>query len=174
MNVIAHGGAGGSVEQPEQRQSVLEQAVSAGERRTTPVDAVIETVRQLESSPRFNAGVGGAIQSDGVVRTDAGVMSSDREVGAVCSMPGVEHASEAASIVMEETPHVLVAGERAVASRTHSTLRRAVISGASRPPSNGLISTFLTPRSKISYRSFANSSTAPTPLERLRPTATGL
>lgn len=115
MNIIAHGGAGGSVEQPEQRQSVLEQAVSAGERRTTPIDAVIETVRQLESSPRFNAGVGGAIQSDGVVRTDAGVMSSDREVGAVCSMPGVEHASEAASIVMEETPHVLVAGERAVA-----------------------------------------------------------
>ncbi|UPM41737.1 isoaspartyl peptidase/L-asparaginase [Halocatena salina] len=115
MNVIAHGGAGGAVEHPEQRQSVLERAVTAGERTATPVDAVIETVKRLESSPRFNAGVGGAIQSDGVVRTDAGVMCSDREVGAVCSMPGVKHASEAARVVMEETPHVLVAGERAVA-----------------------------------------------------------
>lgn len=115
MNVIAHGGAGGPVEQPEQRQAVLEQAVSAGEREATPVDAVIETVKRLESSPRFNAGVGGAIQSDGVVRTDAGVMRSDRELGAVCSMPGVKHASEAARVVMEETPHVLMAGEQAVA-----------------------------------------------------------
>lgn len=115
MNVIAHGGAGGPVEQPEQRQAVLKQAVSAGEREATPIDAVIETVKRLESSPRFNAGVGGAIQSDGVVRTDAGVMRSDRELGAVCSMPGIKHASEAARVVMEETPHVLMAGEQAVA-----------------------------------------------------------
>lgn len=114
MHVIAHGGAGGSLDEPEQRHAVLSRAVGAGKRETTPVDAVIETVRRLESSPRFNAGVGGAIQSDGIVRTDAGLMTSDRSVGAVCSMPGVKHASEAARVVMEETPHVLIAGKQAV------------------------------------------------------------
>lgn len=114
MYVIAHGGAGGSLDQPEQRHAVLSQAVSAGQQQTTPIDAVIETIRRLEASPRFNAGVGGAIQSDGIVRTDAGVMTSDRAVGAACSMPGVKHASAVARLVMEETPHVLMAGEPAV------------------------------------------------------------
>jgi len=61
-----------------------------------------------------NAGVGGAVQSDGVVRTDAGVMTSDREIGAACSMPGVEHAASVARVVHSETPHVFVSGEHAV------------------------------------------------------------
>lgn len=115
MHVITHGGAGGSVDEPDERQAVLDRAVAAGHQEESPVDAVIETVRRLESSSRFNAGVGGAIQSDGVVRTDAGLMTGDREVGAACSMPGVEHACEVARVVWESTPHVLVSGERAVA-----------------------------------------------------------
>jgi beta-aspartyl-peptidase (threonine type) len=35
-------------------------------------------------------------------------------VGAACSMPGVKHACEVARVV-RETPHILIAGERAVA-----------------------------------------------------------
>jgi len=42
-------------------------------------------------------------------------MTSDGTAGAACSMPGVEHAVDVARVVAEETPHVLVAGERAVA-----------------------------------------------------------
>jgi len=114
MHLIAHGGAGGAPDDPAARQAVLDEAVAAGCRVDTPVGAVLATVRRLESSPRFNAGVGGAVQSDGVVRTDAGLMTDDREVGAACSMAGVEHACEVARVVMTETPHVLVAGERAV------------------------------------------------------------
>ncbi|GAA0516016.1 beta-aspartyl-peptidase (threonine type) [Halorubrum aquaticum] len=114
MRVILHGGAGGVPDEPEPRQAVLDEAAEAGAAASTPLDAVEAGVRVLESSPRFNAGVGGAVQSDGVVRTDAGLMTSDRAVGAVCSMPGVEHAVSAARVVMEETPHVLVSGEHAV------------------------------------------------------------
>ena len=114
MFVIAHGGAGGPVDEPAPRRAVLDEAVDAGRGAATPLDAVVETVRVLESSPRFNAGVGGSVQSDGVVRTDAGVMTSDRSVGAASSMPGVEHASEVARVVMEETPHVCVSGVHAV------------------------------------------------------------
>ncbi|MFC6834932.1 isoaspartyl peptidase/L-asparaginase [Halomarina ordinaria] len=114
MHVITHGGAGGTVDEPAARQAVLDEATEAGARADTPVDAVVETVRVLESSPRFNAGVGGARQSDGVVRTDAGIMTNDRAVGAACAMPGVEHACEVARVVMEETPHVCLSGVHAV------------------------------------------------------------
>lgn len=114
MQVIVHGGAGGVPDEPEPRQAVLDEAAAAGAGATTPIDAVEASIHVLESSPRFNAGVGGAVQSDGVVRTDAGVMTSDRAAGAACSMPGVEHAVSAARVVMEETPHVLVSGEHAV------------------------------------------------------------
>ena len=114
MQIVVHGGAGSAPEAPGPRQAVLEEASEAGAAAETPVDAVVAAVRVLESSPRFNAGVGGAVQSDGVVRTDAGVMTSDLVAGAACSMPGVEHAVSVARIVAEETPHVLVAGERAI------------------------------------------------------------
>ncbi len=114
MNVIVHGGAGGEPDEPTPRQGVLDEAAQVGGEAETVVDAVEAAVHVLESSPRFNAGVGGAVQSDGVVRTDAGIMTSDREAGAACSMPGVEHAVSAARVVMEETPHVLVSGEHAV------------------------------------------------------------
>ena len=114
MRVIVHGGAGGTPDAPEPRQAVLDEAAARGADAATPLDAVEDAVGVLESDPRFNAGVGGAIQSDGVVRTDAGVMTSDREVGAACSMPGVEHAASVARVVHAETPHVFVSGDHAV------------------------------------------------------------
>lgn len=114
MRVIVHGGAGGVPDEPEPRQETLDEAATAGAAAETPVDAVEAAVRVLETDPAFNAGVGGAVQSDGVVRTDAGVMRSDREAGAAAGMAGVEHAVSVARAVMEKTPHVLVAGDPAV------------------------------------------------------------
>ena len=114
MRVIAHGGAGSLPEEPEDRRRAIEAAAGAGVDADTPTDAVVTSVRELESDPRFNAGVGGAVQSDGYIRTDAGLMTDDREAGAACGMPGVEHAVDVARAVKEETPHVLVAGVHAV------------------------------------------------------------
>lgn len=114
MKVIVHGGAGSAPDEPTPRQAVLKEAAVAGRTQSSVVDAVEVAIHALETSPRFNAGVGGAVQSDGEIRTDAGLMTSDREAGAACSMPGVEHAVSAARVVMEETPHVLVSGDHAV------------------------------------------------------------
>lgn len=113
MRVIVHGGAGSVPDEPDGREAVLDEAATAGANATTVTDAVVGAVRTLESSPRFNAGVGSAIESDGIPRTDAGLMTDDREAGAACAMPGVEHAVEVARVV-RETPHVLVAGVHAV------------------------------------------------------------
>ncbi|WP_435144229.1 isoaspartyl peptidase/L-asparaginase [Halobaculum sp. P14] len=115
MRVICHGGAGGAPDEPKPRQAVLDDAASTGAAESDAVDAAVSAVEVLEESPRFNAGVGGAVQSDGVVRTDAGLMTSDRDAGAVASMTGVANAAAAARVVMAETPHVLVVGDHAEA-----------------------------------------------------------
>lgn len=114
MHVIVHGGAGGTPDDPEPRQAVLDEAASSGAGADSPTDAVEAAVRVLEGSERFNAGVGACAQSDGILRTDAGLMTDDREAGAVCSMPGVEAAISVARSVLEDTPHVLLSGVHAV------------------------------------------------------------
>jgi len=114
MKVIVHGGAGSDPDDPAPRQATLNAAANAGAAEADVVDAVESAVRVLEDDVRFNAGTGGAVQSDGVIRTDAGLMTSGREAGAVASMPGVEAAVSVARAVMEETPHVLLNGVHAV------------------------------------------------------------
>ncbi|WP_049937381.1 isoaspartyl peptidase/L-asparaginase [Haloplanus natans] len=118
MRIIVHGGAGsgtGPGRPTPERQAVLDAAAADGAAEATPLSAVETALRRLEADDRFNAGRGGAIQSDGVVRVDAGLMTSDRAVGAVANVPGVEDAVSAARVVATETPHVCVAGEYAAA-----------------------------------------------------------
>jgi isoaspartyl peptidase/L-asparaginase-like protein (Ntn-hydrolase superfamily) len=115
MDLLVHGGAGGDPEDPDARQAVIDEAAATGTACTTPTEAVCTAVRHLETDSRFNAGVGSAVQSDGVSRTDAGLMTGDGEAGAAAAMPSVAHAVDVAAAVKTETPHVLVAGERAVA-----------------------------------------------------------
>ncbi|MEF8821370.1 MAG: isoaspartyl peptidase/L-asparaginase [Halovenus sp.] len=114
MELVVHGGAGGVPDDPKQRQQVLDRAAAVGAETAEPLTAAVTTVRVLEADPRFNAGVGSAVQSDGIIRTDAGVMTGAGTTGAACSMPGVEHAAGVAQVVAEETPHVLVSGQQAV------------------------------------------------------------
>lgn len=114
MKVIVHGGAGGEPDDPEARHAVLEEAAETGTDADSPLDAVEAAVAVLEDHPWFNAGVGGTVQTDGTIRTDAGLMNDHREVGAVCSLEGVANAVGAARVVLEETPHVLLSGEHAV------------------------------------------------------------
>jgi asparaginase (EC 3.5.1.1) len=115
MRVIVHGGAGGTADEPAARQQSLDEAAAVGARAADPVAAAVAAAGELESAPRFNAGVGGAVQSDGTVRTDAGLMTDSGITGAACSMAGVEDAAAVAQLVATETPHVLLAGEHALA-----------------------------------------------------------
>lgn len=114
MRVLVHGGAGSTPDEPEPRQETLDQAAGRGADTATPTDAVLTAINELEAGPRFNAGVGSAVQSDGRIRTDAGLMTSDGTTGAAASMLDVEHAIDVARAVAEETPHIMVAGDQAV------------------------------------------------------------
>jgi isoaspartyl peptidase/L-asparaginase-like protein (Ntn-hydrolase superfamily) len=132
MRVIVHGGAGASPDDPDERQSVLDEAAAAGASEGDVTAAALAAVGVLEESPRFNAGVGSAVQSDGVARTDAGLMTDDWEVGAVAGMPGVASAAEVARVVKEETPHVMVAGVHAVDLAAAAGVETAVDLGTDR------------------------------------------
>jgi beta-aspartyl-peptidase (threonine type) len=118
MRVIVHGGAGsgtGPGRPTPERQAALDAAASDGAAEGTPIEAVDAAIRPLEADARFNAGRGGAVQSDGAVRVDAGLMTSERTVGAVANVPGLQRAVGAARVVATETPHVCIAGDHAAA-----------------------------------------------------------
>jgi beta-aspartyl-peptidase (threonine type) len=75
------------------------------------LDAVQAAVESLEDSPLFNAGRGSVLTADGVVEMDASIMSgADLRAGAVAAVTGVRHAVALARVVMEKTPHLLLAG----------------------------------------------------------------
>ncbi len=100
-----------------QRQCLTD-ALRAGnqllKRGAPALDVVEATIRVLEASGLFNAGVGCKLQLDGVRRMDASIMEGRRlRAGAVASIQDVRHPIAAARLVMEETAHVLMVGEPA-------------------------------------------------------------
>ncbi len=87
--------------------------------------AVEQTICVLEESGVFNAGRGARLQLDGVRRMDASLMEGDElRAGAVASIEGIVHPITAARLVMEHTPHVLLAGRPATAFARHFKVKR--------------------------------------------------
>ncbi|WP_245699557.1 isoaspartyl peptidase/L-asparaginase family protein [Streptomyces roseifaciens] len=78
------------------------------------VAAVEAAVRSLEDNALFNAGKGAVFTEDAGHELDASVMrGSDLAAGAVAGVRHVRNPVSAARLVMERTPHVLLAGEGA-------------------------------------------------------------
>jgi beta-aspartyl-peptidase (threonine type) len=68
----------------------------------------------LEDNPIYNAGTGAVLNFDGFCELDAGVMESrEARVGAVAALQRVKNPVLVARKVMEETDHVMLAGEGA-------------------------------------------------------------
>ncbi|MCD9145430.1 isoaspartyl peptidase/L-asparaginase family protein [Streptomyces albireticuli] len=78
------------------------------------VAAVEAAVRVLEDDELFNAGKGAVFNEDAGHELDASIMrGSDQAAGAVAGVRHVRNPVSAARLVMERTPHVLLAGEGA-------------------------------------------------------------
>ena len=126
--LLAHGGAGVRAMTRAQRASLTE-ALAAGykllHRGSPALDAVETTIKVLEASGLFNAGVGARLQLDGTRRMDASMMEGHGlRAGAVAGIEQVRHPIAAARLVMEETAHVLLAGAQATAFARHFKLDR--------------------------------------------------
>jgi beta-aspartyl-peptidase (threonine type) len=115
--ILAHGGAGTRPMTGDQRECLTD-ALQAGyqalKRGAPALDAVEATIRALEASGLFNAGIGSKLQLDGARRMDASIMEGrGLQAGAVASIQGISHPITAARLVLEETAHVLLVGEPA-------------------------------------------------------------
>ncbi len=117
--ILLHGGAGRySID--ERRRRILENAIKEAAiagfsiLENGAVEAVVESVRVMEDSGVFNAGLGSALTLNGYVEMDAGVMNGrDLSIGAVANLRGIKNPILVAKKVMEETDHILLAGEGA-------------------------------------------------------------
>ena len=78
------------------------------------LDAVVEGTALVESDPTgTSVGLGGRPDRSGRVTLDACVMGPSGDAGGVCFLEDIEHPVKVARAVMENTPHVLLAGDGA-------------------------------------------------------------
>ena len=116
-----HGGAGAlprtqlSAERERAYQQGLAQALSAGQAILADdgcaLDAVEAAVTVLEDDVLFNAGRGAVLTLDGTVELDAAIMDGAKlRAGAVAVVTCVRNPVRLARRVLEDTPHVFLAG----------------------------------------------------------------
>ena len=122
MQAIAvHGGAGTlspadlTPENESAYRAGLERALGAGfdilTRGGLGLDAVVAAVKALEDDPLFNAGRGAVLSANGEHELDASLMDGrDLRAGAVTGVRHVRSPIELARLVMERSPHVMLAG----------------------------------------------------------------
>jgi beta-aspartyl-peptidase (threonine type) len=122
--LVIHGGAGtierGSMTPEREREyrAGLQNALKAGfdilKDGRSSLDAVEAAVRVLEDDPHFNAGRGAVFTSDGTNELDAAIMDGRTlKAGAVAELKHIKNPVSLARLVMEKSPHVLLAGEGA-------------------------------------------------------------
>jgi beta-aspartyl-peptidase (threonine type) len=119
--LVIHGGAGVMSRQsmsPEAEAAylaALNDALDAGQgillHGGTAREAVIASVKVLEDSPLFNAGYGSVFDADGGHELDASVMEGHTgKAGAVAGVRTVKNPVLLAEAVMDQSPHVMLAG----------------------------------------------------------------
>ena len=117
--IVIHGGAGTiSKNMPDSVKQAylnsLKKALQIGKdilaNGGTALDAVEKVINYFETDPKFNAGIGAVYTSAGTHEMDAAIMDGrDLSCGAVAGVQHIPHPISLARLVMEKTPHVLLA-----------------------------------------------------------------
>jgi len=121
LAIAVHGGAGVlpaaelTAERRRAFQDGLEAALRAGyrvlEAGGVSLDAVVAAVKVLEDDPLFNAGRGSVLAANGQHELDASIMDGrDLRAGSVTGVRHVRNPIELARLVMDRSPHVMLAG----------------------------------------------------------------
>lgn len=124
IGLVVHGGAG-TMERgrmtPEHERAYragIENALRAGweilQHGGSSLDATEAAVRVFEDDPLFNAGKGSVFNAAGVNEMDAAIMDGKTlRAGAVAELQHVKNPISLARLVMDKSPHVMMAGEGA-------------------------------------------------------------
>ncbi|GBD89397.1 isoaspartyl peptidase precursor [bacterium BMS3Abin04] len=121
FGLVIHGGAGNirkdifTKEQEQKYENKLREALLTGysilEKGGSSVDAVEKTIQILEDSPLFNAGKGAVFTNAGTNEMDASIMDGKTlNAGAVAGVRHIKNPISLARLVMDRSPHVLLAG----------------------------------------------------------------
>jgi N4-(beta-N-acetylglucosaminyl)-L-asparaginase len=80
-----------------------------------PLDVIEQSIWVVEDDPDVaSVGFGGLPNQDGVVELDAVIFDGPRKkIGAVAALTGIRHAISVARLVMEKSPHIVMAGSGA-------------------------------------------------------------
>ena len=124
FGLVIHGGAGSmerGVFTPEQEQAYkdkLTEALNTGyeilKNGGTGVECVEKVINVMEDSPLFNSGKGAVLTNAGTAELDASIMDgSDLNSGAGAGVKHIKNPISLARLVMEKSPHVMMAGEGA-------------------------------------------------------------
>ena len=122
--IVIHGGAGTILKEnmtPELESAYLEkleEAISTGyqilQEGGSSQLAVEETIKIMENSPLFNAGVGAVLTNDETVSLDASFMEgANLNAGAIAGSKYIKNPISAAISVMNDSPHVLLSSKGA-------------------------------------------------------------
>ncbi|MCF1190410.1 isoaspartyl peptidase/L-asparaginase [Mangrovimonas sp. AS39] len=122
--IVIHGGAGTilrenmSAEQERQYRDKLEEAIKVGHQILkdggSSLDAVERTINVLEDSPLFNAGKGAVLTNEGTAELDASIMDGKTlNAGASAGTKTVKNPISLARVIMEKSPHVMMASQGA-------------------------------------------------------------
>jgi beta-aspartyl-peptidase (threonine type) len=126
FGIVIHGGAG-TILKKNMTDSMelaykqkLEEAIRVGhailEKGGTAMEAVTKTINVMEDSPLFNAGKGAVFTHDETNELDASVMDgATLNAGAVAGVTRVKNPIDLALAVMNNSPHVMLAGKGAEA-----------------------------------------------------------
>ena len=122
--IVIHGGAGIILKEnisKSKEDSIinkLDEAISKGwellKKGESSEIAVIETIKILEDSPLFNAGMGSVFNSEGKVENDASIMKgNDLNAGASSGTSNVKNPITLAANIMNHSQHVFLSGKGA-------------------------------------------------------------
>ncbi|WP_299333313.1 isoaspartyl peptidase/L-asparaginase family protein [uncultured Psychroserpens sp.] len=122
--IIIHGGAGTILRKnmtPEREaayKAKLEEAIRVGydilEKGGSSLDAVQKTINVMEDSPLFNAGKGAVFTNAETNELDASIMDGNTlNAGASAGTTTVRNPIDLARVIMEKSPHVMMAGSGA-------------------------------------------------------------
>ncbi len=126
FGLVIHGGAG-TIERrnmtaanEEAHRAGLEQALRTGydvlKKGGASLDAVEAAIHVLEDNPLFNAGKGAVFTHEGTNELDSSIMDGRTlKAGAVAGLRHIRNPISLARLVMERSPHVMLAGEGAEA-----------------------------------------------------------
>ncbi len=112
--ILTHGGAGSDPHHADGTLSAAYLGMDCMAKGQSAFDAVVSAVTYLENDPRFNAGIGSQIRSDGsTIQMDASCMISDGRFGAVACLEDIQNPICLAKAVLLDTSNILMVGKGA-------------------------------------------------------------